>query len=371
MDAQYELKDVTKIITPGLLVFQDVLEQNLDRMVQIAGDPSRLRPHCKTHKTCEIVELQLKRGITKHKCATFAEAEMLATAGVKDIFLAYSLVGPNIARAVDFCKRYPDVTLAVTADHERPIVELGQAMQNAGQMIDVLLDLDTGQHRTGVPIGPHAADLYRLINDTAKLNPGGLHLYDGQNHQTDVDERRLAVGECWNQTASFRDELEAAGMQVPRIVAGGTGSFPIFAEFDDAAIELSPGTCVYHDAGYGGMFPDLDFKPAALLLTRVISRPTENRVTVDLGYKAVASDPAMENRAVFPSLPDAKLVLQNEEHLVLETSKAAEFSPGDYLLAIPRHVCPTSAMHKEVTVIQNGEPVGVWPIASRDRKLTI
>ena len=151
----------------------------------------------------------------------------------------------------------------------------------------------------------------------------------------------------WKPAAAFRDELVAAGLSVPRIVAGGTASFPIFAEIDDPAIELSPGTIVFHDWGYGDTFPDLQFTPAALLLTRVISRPTADRVTLDLGYKAVASDPPAGNRVRFPDLPDAKAVLQNEEHLVIETSQAERFQPGDELLAIPAahlpHLRPAQA----------------------------
>ena len=141
MNARYRIDDTACIISPALIVFREILERNLDRMVQIAGDAARLRPHCKTHKMRQVVEMQLARGITKHKCATFAEAEMLADAGVKDVFLAYSLVGPNIIRAAAFCKKYGDVTLSVTADDERPIAELGRAMQDAGRPVDVLLDI--------------------------------------------------------------------------------------------------------------------------------------------------------------------------------------------------------------------------------------
>lgn len=371
MDEQFRIADTSEIITPALIVFREVLEENIDKMIRIAGDLSRLRPHCKTHKMREVTELQLERGITKHKAATFAEAEMLADAGVKDIFLAYSLVGANIPRAVKFREKYPDVLLAVTADHEKPIAALSAAMSEANQTIDVLLDIDTGQHRTGLPPGERAIELYGQIVDAAGLNPGGLHLYDGQNHQTPLEERREAVMACWEAVAGLRDQLVAKGFEVPRIVAGGTGSFPIFATIDDPALECSPGTCVFNDFGYGTMFPDMQFRPAARLLTRVISRPTEDRVTVDLGYKAVASDPPAGNRLTFPDLPDAKEVLQNEEHLVLETSRASEFEPGDELLAVPRHICPTSALHKQATVVVDGEVVGEWPIAARDRWLTI
>lgn len=371
MDARYTVEDMSEIITPAIVVFREVLEANIAKMIEIAGDVARLRPHCKTHKMREIVEIQLASGVTKHKAATFAEAEMLASAGVHDVCLAYNLVGPNIDRAVKFRKAYPDVLLSVTADHSGPIQALSDAMSQAGTTIEVLLDLDTGQHRTGVEVGERAIDLYKAIVDAKGLVPGGLHLYDGQNHQTDLNERRQAVMACWVQAAGLRDQLEANGWPVPRIVAGGTGQFPVYATVDDPVIELSPGTCVFHDVGYGQMFPDLDFQAAALLLTRVISRPTPDRITFDLGYKAVASDPPADRRVIFPDIPDAKLVLQNEEHLVIQTGDAENYQPGDELFAIPRHTCPTSALHKQVFVVSKGKLIDHWNVAARDRWLTI
>lgn len=371
IDSRYRIADASQIITPAMLVFREVLESNLDQMISIAREVSRLRPHCKTHKMPDLVKLELSKGIRKHKAATFAEAEMLAEAGVPDVFLAYNLVGPNIMRAVEFRRRFPDVSFSVTADHPKPLLALTKAMREADSEIEVLLDLDTGQHRTGLPVGDEARELYRLISSTPGVRAGGLHVYDGQNHQESLTERRAAVDACWRAATDFRDGLVKAGLYVPRIVAGGTGSFPIFAQKHDSTLELSPGTCVFHDAGYGAIFPDLKFTPAALLLTRIISRPTVNRITLDLGYKAVASDPPAGRRVTFPDLPDAVQVLQNEEHLVLETSRASEFAPGDELLAIPRHVCPTSALHKEAVLIEDGQVAAYWPVTARDRKLTV
>lgn len=371
MDDCYTIEDASGIISPSVVVFREMVEVNLDHMIEIAGSPARLRPHCKTHKTREIVQLELDRGITKHKCATFAEAEMLAEAGVTDIFLAYSLVGPNIARAVQFVQKFPDVAFSVTADHPKPLSQLAEAMQQAGTSIGVLLDIDTGQHRTGMVVGDSAAKLYRQMIDTPGIGANGFHVYDGHQHQTSRDERREAVNVEWNKVVEFRKSIEAEGANVPLLVCGGTASFPIYAEKNDPVIEMSPGTCVYNDCGYGEKFPDMVFPPAALILTRVISRPTADRVTLDLGYKALASDPPMGGRMIFPDLPDAKQVLQNEEHLVLETSQADNFEPGDELLAIPRHICPTSALHKEVFVIVDGKLDGTWEVASRDRRLTI
>ena len=370
-DPRYRIEDTSDIFTPALLVFRELLEQNLDTMIRIAGRPDRLRPHCKTHKIAEITQFQLAKGVAKHKCATLAEAEMLARTGVGDIFLAYNLVGPNILRAVRLLQAYPDIRLAVTADHPQPVAALGQAMHGAGLSIDVLLDIDVGMHRTGMEVGAEALALYRQIAGTPGLRPGGLHVYDGQNHQTAVAERRAAVHAGWQRVVPFRDQLMSEGLPVPRIVAGGTGTFPVYAAIDDPTLELSPGTTVFYDAGYTDAFPDLPFQVAAVLLTRVISRPGPDRLTVDLGTKACASDPPAGRRLVFPDLPEAEQVLQNEEHLMLKTPRAEQFQPGDELLAIPWHICPTTALHKQVYVVSAGRLVARWDVAARDRWLTI
>jgi D-serine deaminase-like pyridoxal phosphate-dependent protein len=371
IDPRYRIADTSEIITPALLIFRDLLEANLRHVLQIAGDPARLRPHCKTHKMREVILLELAQGIVKHKCATLAEAEMLAECGVRDIFLAYNVVGPNVRRVIAFCQRFPEVQLGVTADHPGPLALLGQAASTAGVTIDVLLDIDTGQHRTGISVGPQALELYAQIAKTPGVRPGGFHVYDGHQHQKSRADRRAAVLSEFEKVLAFRDEVVQAGLSVPKLVCGGTASFPIYAEMTDPTIEFSPGTCVFNDAGYSEAFPDLVFQPAAVVLTRVVSRPTADRVTFDLGYKAVASDPPAGKRLTLPEIPDAEQVLQNEEHLVIQTSHAAEFQPGDETYAIPRHICPTSALHKEAFVIVDGQLVDRWQVVARDRWLTL
>jgi D-serine deaminase-like pyridoxal phosphate-dependent protein len=371
MEARYTITNIGELLSPSLVVFKEIVQENLAEMIRGAGDVRRLRPHCKTHKMREVVQMQLAAGITQHKCATLAEAEMLATVGVKDILLAYNPVGPNINRVVRFLETFPDVKLIVTGDDAGAITELGRQTSAAGQNVEVLLDLNTGQNRTGIEAGPAAIELYRRISTTKGIAAGGFHLYDGQNHQRVADERRMAVMTCWEAAVRLRSAVSAYGLPVPRIVVGGTGSFPMYAAIDDPAIELSPGTVIFHDANYRDTYSDLNYTPAALLLTRVISRPTADRVTFDLGYKAVASDPPAGRRLVFPDLPDAQMVLHNEEHLVVQTSRAAEFRPGDALLAIPSHVCPTSALHRAAYVVWNGRMQEQWEVVGRDRMLTI
>ena len=371
MTSPYSIADTSEIFTPALVVFRDLVEQNLDTMLQIAGEPGRLRPHCKTHKMAAVTRLELERGITKHKCATLAEAEMLAGAGVRDIVLAYNMVGANIARVAEFRRTYPDVELAVTADHPIPLEQLSDHLAAEGLSVGVMLDVDAGMHRTGIVPGDAAVALYQQIADSPGVEPAGIHAYDGHHHEHDAGERAAAIEEDWRHVEALRQRLLEAGLPVAKIVASGTPGFPIHAARNDPLIELSPGTTVFHDAGSVHNYPDLHFTPAALVLTRVISLPGENLVTFDVGSKGIASDPPVQKRAMFPNLADAEIVSQNEEHLIVRTQRAAEFAPGDEQLVIPWHVCPTSAVHKEAVVVAGGQVVDRWPVTARDRQLTI
>ena len=371
MEQRYAIDNPDEILSPGLVVFEAIVRDNITRMQSIAGADGRLRPHCKTHKMIDITRLEVGMGIVKHKCATFAEAEMLALGGARDVFLAYNLVGPNIERAVRYRQRFPEVRFSVAADHAGPVDALNDAMARAGEHVHVFVDIDTGLLRTGLPPGPEALELYARVDGASHLIPAGLQIYDGQNKQTDLEERRRAVDRCWDAVCGLRSRLEDASLSVPAIVAGGTCSFPLYAGKDDAALELSPGTCVLQDARYTRDFPDMAFVPAALVLTRVISRPSSDLVTFDLGYKACASDPPAGRRLHFPGISDGKEVLQNEEHLVIETRNASRYRPGDVELAIPTHICPTSALHSHAWVVRNGEVRGRWEITARDRALTL
>jgi D-serine deaminase-like pyridoxal phosphate-dependent protein len=372
MNPEYALRDPSEVISPGLLFFKDLIRKNIARMVEIAGNPERLRPHVKTHKTREVVRMELDAGISKHKCATIAEAEMLAGCGAADVLLAYPVVGPNCARLAKLIQVFPRSQFSALADHPKGAAALSEAMAKAGQKVEVLIDLDVGQHRTGIPAGSDAVKLYESFAQLPGLEPGGFHVYDGHNHQETFAERSVAVNQLLDPVLAMRAIVEKKGVPVPRLVLGGTPTFPVFARMDLPGGELAPGTCVLHDHGYGSRFTDLTgFTPAALLLTRVISRPTPRRVTFDLGYKAVASDPPAGKRLVMLDIPEYEAILQNEEHLVIETPAADRFQPGDVAYAIPVHICPTSAMHKFAYVVEGGRVVDRWDIIARDRVLTI
>ncbi|MGE3807692.1 MAG: D-TA family PLP-dependent enzyme [Gemmataceae bacterium] len=372
MNSQYAIHDTSRIFSPGLVFFKDLIRRNVAEAIRIAGSAGRLRPHVKTHKTRQIVELELAQGITKHKCATVAEAEMVARAGAPDVLLAYPLVGPNCARFARLVQSYPACQFTAIADHPASVQALSSALLAQKQEADVLIDVDVGQQRTGIAAGPAAEELYELIQSLPGVRPGGFHVYDGHNHQDALADRETAVREQLGPVLQMRESLLKKGLLVPRLVLGGTPTFPVHARMDLPGIELSPGTCFLHDEGYGGHFLDMNgFVPAALLLTRVVSKPSPGRLTLDLGYKAVASDPPAEKRCRLLDLPDARIVLQNEEHLVVETAAADRADPGDVFFAVPYHICPTCALHRFAYVIEGGNVVERWDIVARDRELHV
>ena len=367
-DRWYEVKNAAEVPSPSLLVYEDRVEENVRRMVEIIGDVNRLRPHIKTHKMPQMIRLQFGRGITKFKCATIAEAEMAALNGAEDILLAYQLVGPNIDRFFELAALHPSVRFSCVADNAQSIRELSDVTARGSTRFEVLLDLDIGQHRTGVAPDSTAFELYRLLDASPGLIPGGLHAYDGHIHNTEVAERERECEAAFVPVETLRRKLLREGLPVPRVVTSGTPTFPMHARRAD--VECSPGTCVFWDAGYARKLPDLDFLPAAVLLTRIVSKPTSTRLCLDLGHKAVASE-MPHPRVVFLNLDDANPVVHSEEHLVVETPHADKFAVGDVLYGIPWHICPTVALHSEVHVVRNAVADERWQVTARARALTI
>ena len=364
----YQLSNEAEVASPALLLFEERIESNLRLMIKIAGGPERLRPHVKTHKLGPLVRRQLELGIAKFKCATIAEAEMCAQSHAPDVLLAMPLVGPNVGRFCALARKYPGTRWSTLADEAGAVRALGSAATAAGLTLEVFLDVDCGQHRTGVPPGPEAETLYRAIHATPGLRAGGLHAYDGHNHEADLAARRAQCESDFVPVLELRRRLIESGLPVPVLVAGGSPTFPFHAGHSDR--ECSPGTTVLWDFGYGDKHPDLPFQPAAILLTRVVSKPGPNRLCLDLGHKAVAAEnPHPRVRLI--ELPDAAAVTQSEEHLVIETPRAGEFPVGAAFHGIPRHVCPTVALFSEATVVRGGRAVETWPILARARRITV
>lgn len=354
--------DLQSLPSPGLLVFPERIQNNINRMLtKVGGDPARLRPHVKTHKMTEVVRMQVASGITQFKCATLSEARMTAQAGGLNILLAYPQVGPNVAGFLELQNEFPDIQFSTLVDNPLTL----QAFTDSKQPVSLFVDIDCGMGRTGIAPGPEAIQLCQTIHASSQLRFAGFHIYDGHIHQTDLAERTEAFETSLSSWQPMINQLEESGIQPPTIVTGGSPTFELFSQH---TWQCSPGTTLLWDAGYSNAHADLDFEVAALLLTRVVSRPGRDRICLDLGYKAVAAENPLACRVVFPDLPDAKPISQSEEHLVMETHSAQNLPPGTPLLGIPWHICPTVALHARAHIIREDAATDeIWAVDARDR----
>lgn len=367
------IKNLDLTASPALLFDADAITRNLELMLKIVGgDASRLRPHIKTHKCREILTQQLALGITAVKCATIAEAELSALAGVPDVLISYPLVGPNVERFFQLIETYPASRFSALVDEESALAAF---IRPGGAPASLFVDLDCGMHRTGIGAGPAAIALVRRLVDEPSLHFAGVHAYDGHIHDASIEDRRTEFETAMALLDGFVEMIEAEVAPVPLIVAGGSPTFGLHAARISLSLrprQCSPGTTVLWDSGYGGYYDDLPFEPAAFLLTRVISHPGEGRICLDLGHKAVAAENVIARRVRLPAMPEARFVSQSEEHLVVEGIDPAAWPVGSPVIGIPIHVCPTVALHQEARLIRDHTLTGEsWDIAARNRRLTI
>lgn len=356
MDHWLEIENHGRILSPALLFYPDRIRKNIWEMIRIAGSVDRLRPHVKTYKCSEIVQMQMDAGITRFKCSTLAEAEMLGSCKAPDVLLAYPLTGPNQKEFIKLINRYPQTTFSVLADNIDQIKEWEKIIEKP---LQIYIDLDVGMHRSGV--NPEQAGKLLEEMNGSLFNIMGFHAYDGHIRDSEITEREKSVARSFKNAEQI---LQSVKTPKP-FITGGSITFPVHAKYPDR--ELSPGTTLLWDRGYGESFPDLEFKTAATLLTRVVSRPAPNLLCLDLGYKAVACEMKNHSPVYFPQIPDAEIAGHSEEHLVLKTKDAKRWNPGSVLYGFPWHICPTVALHSHAGIVNSRKVTEFWEITSRNR----
>jgi D-serine deaminase-like pyridoxal phosphate-dependent protein len=367
-DRWYEIENVDKINSPSLLIYSERVSENIIRMIDIVGDVNRLRPHVKTHKMQEIIKLEMIIGISSYKCATIAETEMVASCGATDILLAIQPVGPNLARFFKLKQAFPGCKISCIADSYEVMVQLSEMALKTGQETHVWIDINNGMNRTGIPPGEEAELLYRKLSSLPMLKAEGLHVYDGHIHEPDYSKREKLCNDSYEGVTTLINNLNRSGFSGVRIIAGGTPTFPIHAL--RKGVECSPGTLLLWDYGYSSSFKDMDFLHAAILLTRITSKPMKDLLCLDLGHKAVASE-MPQPRIKILGLENYTIVSHNEEHMVIRTSEAGKFQPGDPFYCIPWHICPTVDRYDTVSVVDKHIVNAEWKVAARKRKITI
>jgi D-serine deaminase-like pyridoxal phosphate-dependent protein len=296
------------------------------------------------------------------------ELEMVLQAGANKAILAFPQVQKRkVERLCDLASRHPDAWIAALVSSPLHLELLASAVDRHRQPLRVMLDLDAGQHRTGTDFGTGAIALYRRVDEHPLLQPAGIHWYDGHDNFSDELRRRARAESHIESLRDIKRRLEAEGLPVPGIVAGSSWSFPYYARAE--GMQGSPGTFVYWDTGFASVMPDMPFRCAALVLTQVVDRfSNEGLFTTDLGCKGISSDLPEEERAVLLGYESATLVLHSEEHGVFRfDGELPEI--GDYLLAVPGHICPTTIRYPGIHVIDAaGEVVDYFLHTARDRE---
>ena len=352
------IEDVSRIPSPALLFFEEIIRRNAAAAIELAGGAERLWPHVKTHKCPRIVDLMMEMGIHRFKCATLTEARMLAQCGAPYILLAYPLVGPNIGRFVELQAEFPASVFFAIGDDESQINALSEASQKVNRRTNLLLDLDLGMHRTGVPLDSAEA-LYRYCAAMPGLALAGLHGYDGHIRLRELSERADAASPAVEAAERIRASVQADGLPCDILVLGGTPTFPVHARREGTY--LSPGTSFLMDTG-DMAYPDLPFTPAAYVLTRVVSHPIPGRFTLDLGTKGIASEMSGPRGQII-GWPQAQAAIHSEEHWAFDVPQGDDVPPiGQALLVIPAHICPTCALYDAAWVVRGGKVADRWEI---------
>ena len=355
-----------RIETPALCLQEKRLDANIDHLLAIAGDSKRLWPHIKTYKTSRLVMRLQARGVRAFKCATRSEARLLGRCGVRDALLAYPPTGASVDAFVRDSARYRNTRFSCLVEDAPRLHEIETSAETAGVIIGIFVDIDTGQGRTGTGDVSLISELADFARASSSLEFRGLHLYDGQNHQSDPEERATAARTCVEFAEKLRSSISIEFGEL--FIAGGTPTFPYYAQSTGYA--LSPGTAIIFDAGYARLFPDLPFQPAAWVLSTVVSVQSDRRITVDAGTKAIATDPAGA-RGKFTNADVAETLIHNEEHWVVRLKPGNEIPKvGDQIRIVPTHVCPTFNLYNELHLVdETGNPKDRWAIDGRDRTL--
>ncbi len=312
----YEIENINTIDSPALLIYKERVKENI-RLLKSMKDVDHLRPHVKTNKIAEVCKMMLDEGITKFKCATIAEAEMLAMINAPDVLLAYQPVGPKADRLLQLVKKYPSTHFSCLIDDFHAAQNISEVFAADNLVADVYIDLNVGMNRTGIKPTEEALGLFHHCNELKSINVIGLHIYDGHIRDTDLTVR-----------------------------------------------------IVFWDWGYKNSLPDEPFDYAALVISRVISVVDENTLCTDLGHKSVAAENPLP-RVHFLNAENAESIGQSEEHLVVKVPDTSVYKIGDVLYGVPVHICPTVALYEKAIVVENNKAVDEWKVVARDRKINI
>jgi D-threonine aldolase len=358
----YEISNIEVVNSPALMIYPSIVKSNIKKAIKIAGK-NILRPHIKTCKTPEVIQMMMDAGITHFKCATIAEAELLGIKKVKDVLLAYQPVAVSIQRFKKVMEAYPETSFSCLIDNNLSLEMIAKTFDY--RKVNIFIDVNVGMNRTGVAI-QNVADLMDECIHYTNVEVKGVHAYDGDIDDVQLGLRSVNADCAYNKAVEVKKKGERILSKNLELIIGGTPTFPIHAKRHN--VQCSPGTFIFWDYGYS-KFTDLPFTIAAVLVTRIISIVNDNFLCLDLGHKAVASENPLHQRLRFLNIANVELIGHSEEHLVVRVKNTSRHKIGDVWYAAPYHICPTVALYNEIEVIENGYRTQQWKVIARNRKI--
>lgn len=369
---QYRIEGVERVLTPALAIYSRIVEANISITLELlGGDAGRWRPHVKTSKIARVMRRLVERGISNFKCSTTLELKTIIEAGASDVLLAYPAVGANAKRASEIAIEHTDVRFSALVENREQIAWWRGS--NAGLFIDV----NPGMDRTGIEQNrvEEVVRVAREIRD-AGLGFRGLHYYDGHLSKYEMAEREVTAHRGYDRLMEIVAAFDEEKIAIEEIITAGTPAFPCalsYKSFIGAGFihRVSPGTIVYSDCTSLAQLPgEWGYRPAAVVVSTVVSQPTRNRITCDGGHKTVSADSGLPTCAVI-GRADLIPARPSEEHLPIDMTGTDSPAVGDIIYLVPRHVCPTVNNFDHAIIVEDNRIIAVERVTSRGREAPI
>jgi D-serine deaminase-like pyridoxal phosphate-dependent protein len=366
----YVIEDVGEVLTPALAIYTEKLDLNISVTLDLlGGNADRWRPHVKTAKLAYVMRRLVERGVINFKCSTTLELQVACETNARDVILAYPAVGANARRARQLASQFPETRLSALAENADQIKEW------EASPVGLFIDVNPGMDRTG--IGQDRLDeIVRLARSirSAGVAFRGLHYYDGQLAKLDLEERERDAHHGYDRLIAIVAALEQAGIRVDEVITAGTPALPCSLSYPKLSTSsfthrVSPGTVIYNDTTSLAQLPkEWGYRPAAVVVSRVVSHPAARRITSDAGHKAVSADAGVPTCAVL-ARPDLVPARPSEEHLPIDISGDADKPEiGDHLYLVPKHICPTVNNFDYAMIVTANKVVGVERVTARGRE---
>ena len=364
------LNGLTKadLTTPCLLLDLDLLEANIAKMAAHARTAKiNLRPHGKTHKCPEVAKALVKAGALGACAAKLSEAEVFMRAGVPNVLVTTAVIGKRkIERAVALAARHKDTIYCV--DNAQNVKDLNDAAGAAKVKLNLAIDLNVGG-RTGISCGEPAVALGKQIHSLPNVTLAALQAYAGQaSHTTGFEQRVKVSRDAMTPAVETRRALEKAGVPVPILTGGSTGTYNIDSEMDGIT-ELQPGSFVFMDIDYnriGGKSGAVyqDFKNSLTVLATVVSKPADNYAIVDGGLKAFSTDKPF--RPEVRGIDGLTYAFAGDEHGKIDLTKASRaINVGDRMEFVIPHCDPSVNLYDRIFCVRGGKVEAAWRVAAR------